>query len=501
MAERLPSDVEVVLDGPQRLPDDVEVKVEGAPQSRGATLSDYLDTIATQTIPGYPLAREAVAGDFGPKTSLGAGLRGFGHGASFGFTDELQGLVGAQDELGGRLSSVLAGPNDPWSVRQTRAQMPLLDALNGRYREERDAARHDEDVAAAEHPVIHGSAEMAGAVATPNPFKGLGGGKLLGRLAGYAGMGELAGAGMSRAEDAGDIASDAERGGGFGLAAGAGGEALGVPMRWIAGKARGLRDLGASRAESAIASKATKDMASERGRLGGFSAAGLRSIERAEEIASSSAATPEQQAAARAWLQSPEAIALKQTAFDNVLAALPGQRSQIEQGRAAYEVAAAAAEPSAVQAETAKYLNGSVLTNDVLPRAEKYASRMAPGAIGEALGGAHGANLAGAIGAPGTALGNFVRVPRVQFRAGQAGDALFGGAASLTTTPALPAAMAGIDQRGGVDSFALQSPAPKQRAYSALEQYLGLVPETDEDTASQHFRLGTSDPNYSPAKR
>ena len=69
-----------------------------------------------------------------PKTSLGTSLQHFGQGASFGLTDELSGLSGAQDELGRRARAAVGFDKADFNRPVVDEKKPLLQALLERYR-------------------------------------------------------------------------------------------------------------------------------------------------------------------------------------------------------------------------------------------------------------------------------------------------------------------------------------------------------------------------------
>ncbi len=375
--------------------------------------------------------------ELSPQGGTGAALRGFGHGASYGFTDELRGAAGALDEATARLS-----PFKSRSIEQTRPSQGPLDAISGRYLADRDAARHEEDQSAEAQPVLHTAGEVGGMVATPNPFSKLGAGikaaegagrvarfaagagRLGGRLAGAAGQGEIYGAGSSRANDVGGVIQDVEKGGGIGLAAAAAAEPLRAGASWAAA----LKSRGAS-AQAKKVFESQADLVDSKGAsLGGEISSNMRQFEHVERTISDPTASPADVAEAMRISKEPWFLELKSQVRQAAFGRLQSAKPRLEHTQALLEDAQRGMEPEALAAKTKSDLDRSVLVNDVFPRAERYAQRVVPGAIGSAVGGPIGAGagaLGGAaIGAPGTSLANLLKTPTFQHRAGQIGEAI-----------------------------------------------------------------------------
>jgi hypothetical protein len=115
---------------------------------------------------------------------LESGLRGAAQGASLGFADEIT----------GGLEALLTDKS---------------------YEQARDESRANYKAAQEANPITYGASEFGGGVATAL-VPGLNAGKLAtlgGRVAANAGLGALAGAGMSEADNAGTLAKDAAMGG------------------------------------------------------------------------------------------------------------------------------------------------------------------------------------------------------------------------------------------------------------------------------------------------
>lgn len=103
-----------------------------------------------------------------PKSKIGTAVRSYGKGGSFGFGDELGGVMGAIDEGGRRARSALFGIKGDEPVENEN--LSLKDALVARYRRERDANRQENIEGNRAHPLIAIGGEVAGAIAAPLPF-------------------------------------------------------------------------------------------------------------------------------------------------------------------------------------------------------------------------------------------------------------------------------------------------------------------------------------------
>lgn len=124
-----------------------------------------------------------------PRTKKGTLLQHFGQGASFGLTDELSGLAGAQDELSRRL----------WGMDSAvDKDVSMLSALLKRYRMERDSTRADLKKGSDTNPKTAIGAGVAGAlmIPVPGPKKARTAAEIfsLARVGKYAKQGALVGA-------------------------------------------------------------------------------------------------------------------------------------------------------------------------------------------------------------------------------------------------------------------------------------------------------------------
>jgi hypothetical protein len=368
--------------------------------------------VSTPTPPPEPAA-------FSPESKSGAALRGFGQGASLGFTDELRGGIGAMDELGSRLGGALG-----WESRgldQTRPTQGVIDALKGRYLEDRDAARKEEHQAEAAHPALYGASELAGGLAVPIPGggaakgAGLGTKMLRGAVAGGV-LGTAIGAGKSEAEDASGVAHDALGSGLVAAPLGAAGAALGHGL----GK---LADRFGGRSAEIKAAKAAKDaeelMAERAGRYGQKVQDSNRALENMRAVLANPEASVALKSRVQSFLQSAAGKDLVNQVGENTLEEAPKKLHEMAELKHLRSIA-----PTDAAQATADYFNKSTLKEDVLPRAKKYAARMVPQAVADAAGdmaggakgvaaGVLGALTGAAVGAPGTSLANLMqKTPR-----------------------------------------------------------------------------------------
>lgn len=127
-------------------------------------------------------------------SQLESGLRGAAQGATLGFSDEIAGGAGAL-----------------WDSLSPDQKKSFEDL----YIQNRDESRSANKAAQEANPITYGASEIGGGVATAF-VPGLNAGKLAtlgGRVAANAGLGALAGAGMSEADNASALAKDAAIGG------------------------------------------------------------------------------------------------------------------------------------------------------------------------------------------------------------------------------------------------------------------------------------------------
>ncbi len=370
--------------------------------------------------------------DLSPSGVGGAALRGGGQGLTAGFSDELSGLYNAGDELGAQMRKRVGLPLGENYAKDG----PVLPALVARYREGRDGERRDFARASEAQGDVYGAGKLGGGAVSSIAAPGARGAGLVGRLAGGTTLGGFLGLGNSEADlTKGDVegaASDTLHGAATGLATQGAMEVAAAPFSMAATGFGNLKAKGAAADLANKAKAAAKDFASERGRLGGLSVGTLGDLERAEAVAASPLATPAQQAQASAFLNSPDGLALRRRANDNLLERLPSRMGELSESRAAMEAARDSAEPAAVQAASQAHLNTSMFKSEILPRADRLAGRLLPGM---SLSG----GIAQATGAPVTTVANLLKAPHFQYRVGQVGEAMAAPAANAmrSTAPLL----------------------------------------------------------------
>jgi hypothetical protein len=217
-------------------------------------------------------------------TSVGSyvrsGIAGAGQGVTGGWLDELA-------ALGPTAMNAITGVTGPLGGQD-------LSSISEDYRDTVNRSRQGIKQAQAEHPVVSGVAELAGAVAsplnklTPNVSQGTSLAARATNNAVNAGVqGAVTGAGMSEEDNIGGIARDALMGGGIGTLVGGGGTVLGEKVI-----TPGLRKLGdlADNAFQAMPDKLNKGLSKGASFLAGVDEdAALRQIQRPGQVAAAEA--------------------------------------------------------------------------------------------------------------------------------------------------------------------------------------------------------------------
>lgn len=455
MAKVDPNDVEILPVGGKVDPRDVQIDQAPAPSRMDRLLSALKGAAGEQQYAQTAPLRLMMnpEAELSASGQTGAALRGVLHGGTFGFSDELRGLSGAKDEAVARGANALTGGS--------KVPGPsFVDALKARYRNDRDTARAEEDTSAKAFPATHGAAEVVSMAATPNPFGKLAAAGRVGRVAASAGAGELFGLGASRSADAPGILRDTAEGGAWGL----GGAAVGEGAGAVAAKGKGIMKNAAAEQAAKEESALSKDVASERGRLGGISGGVLGDFDRAEAMLSNPAATAAQKAKAIAFIDSPEGQRLRQISYDNLNERLPGRMNETNEARGAYDAAVQRNTPATAEALAAEKLKGG-MWSEAKPRLMRIAQRTIPtaaglaighgaGPLGMAAGGIGGAIIGAAMGHPGTTLANMAKAPAFRYGAGKA-----------LRTIAAPAAETGAPQ--GLEQWLQKKPDDEREAEGA----------------------------------
>lgn len=366
-------------------------------------------------------AEAPLASSVSPETIAGSVSRGLAEGGTLGFSGEAAGALGVVDEAIRR--ALGAGG--------VYAEKPLRAAMVERYLLEREAADRELSESRRARPVLTGASEVLGGLAIPLPgATALRGAAAAGRMgeaalraaAIGAGVGAASGLGRTRAETlpqaAKDVATEAAIGAAGGAAVGAG------AARVAAAKSKAAAD-----ALELVKKKAEQAMRSARSALGGETSAGFRTLEQLERAVADSSVDPSVRQEALNFLTSPEGVALRNQVLESATRRGGGQVSRIEAAEQAFSEAAQKAAPSEVQAATSAYL-AEGLRPEVVPRAMRYLTRLAPIAIGSGVastvGGTPGAIAGGilggvvgvSMGAPGTAIANMLKSPRFRYAVG-----------------------------------------------------------------------------------
>jgi hypothetical protein len=332
-------------------------------------------------------------------------------------------------------------PNSPeikksWGLAQPAGKQPVIPEqppeeaaqpdLASVYLKARDGYRGDNKAADAAHPWLYGGGELAAGLAVPVPGGALmKGGSLASKMVRggltAGAIGTAVGAGKSEADTVGGVAKDALVSGGLSVPLGAAGAAVG----------HGLGKLGerfGAKAATAKTEKALADLdeltASTRGKYGAGSQDAYRTLEKIQSDAVNPRLSQASRDAAAAFLDSSEGIALAEQVAKSTMELAPGKMGNLLATRQAYADA-----PAAAASKTADYFSKSTVTEDILPRAGRYAQRAGAAGVGGALGGPAGVAAGGvvgmAIGAPGTAMANLVqKTPRFTVQANEAGQKL-----------------------------------------------------------------------------
>lgn len=243
-------------------------------EAEAALLSQALGQPGVQPAPDEPAL-------FSPESKSGTALRGFGQGASYGFGDELAGVVGEgikrqatnvlevaktapmrallrrlvpglKDLPDAAIDAVVdeAGDQAAFTVLGARERSAGGPGLPGAgYELSRDQARQENARSEAANPGTYLAANVAGGIMAPGPKGGpmkIGGATLrpwAGRALTGAGVGAVTGLGASEGETAGDVAADTALSAGFGgVAAPVFGavtdKAGGALARWLEARSR-----------------------------------------------------------------------------------------------------------------------------------------------------------------------------------------------------------------------------------------------------------------------
>lgn len=345
------------------------------------------------------------------KEGAGAAAQGGLQGITFGFGDELKGLVGALVGRGykGRDASFMDD-----------------------YRTVRDEARRDRAHAEEKHPVLYNGALVGSALLTPGASAKTAGGLLKSAVLG----GGAYGLGSSEADvTKGDVlgaAKDTGVGAGLGLAGGLalkGGAALAQKgAQKLTNVARAATAKGEAMAQKPIDAA----IRSASGALGGESSAGNRAIDVLSEALSDPNAPAELRARAAELLSGPQTRALKDKILQNTINGFESRLPRIDKAEGALQDALGRGTPEARKAAIEEFFSRSPLKRATGEIAKRILPTIVGSTLGGAVGGTTGAGVGGGIGlisgamsgAPGRIIKNAIWSPQTQRSVGETGASI-----------------------------------------------------------------------------
>lgn len=438
-----------MADSWEDLPDVKSTDWEALPDASGAPA-----TKPTAAAPAKPSAQP----DTGP--SLGRSVaEGALQGGTYGFSDELQGFLGAtRMEEAPDPDANIFGP----------------DTFADRYRTERNAARRDREAAEKANPRAYAASQIAAALLAPGPKPGRTVGSF---VKGGAKAGGMYGLGASDADlTAGDVggalldsAVGTTIGGAGGLLGGLISKSLLQPL---VQKANQMGQRAMQRGVEQANKPIDKAINSTRGALGGEVAAGQRGIEHAEAAAVNPRLSPQTQSAGAAALTDPEIQLLEERVARSQIGQLHGRLPRIDKAQQAFDDALVAGDPAARQAAVDALMSRSPMKRAIWEITKRIAPTAIGASLGGSLGGSAGAGVGGALGLftgamsgrPGRIITNALRSPQFQRDAAQT--------AVRGLDETVPGAMMG--------ATAEQAGDPKSAIRSKLAPYLELLGERDE---------------------
>lgn len=455
---------------------------------------------------------DATEQESAPKEELAPGraasaLLGAGQGASLNYSDELYGKLGQFQELLGHVPGLSGLKPDRTAAQQAvdedLGEPTLSESMSRAYRNERDSMRRTNAAADDAHPVYFGGGRMAGDLLANTAIAGMTGGASL-APGGQAVVGGVSGLGDSEAEltgldpsvggkvEAGKAAFDTGLGAATSYAGAKVGQGLGKYFGKIGARAsRGVQEA-EQLAEKQGAAAAADETASALGKYGAEAQKASRILENAErEVAigrvaqANGAAAGPEHAAAVAFLQSPEAQALRAKVLQHNIQQGPGQVGKAGGAKLEWE---ALQQSEAQRAQEAKdaLLAKPVVSNFV----KKYAKRATAVGVGAlagyltghpSIGTSLGAATAAVMGDPGTATANVLKSP--------AGRKALWGALELATKTApeklgpYAKVLVGAASRGPEALRAMDSALETLPGYLAMKEKLlgtSAAPEEEE---------------------
>lgn len=437
--------------------DDDWAKLKSKPAPAPNAKADA-DWRALQAKPA-PLPAEAT-----PPAAPSAGrsaAEGMLQGGSYGFGDELQGVIGA---LLRRDPAAMAMFGYPSPAEQGETNITGPNSFGDDYRMERDAARRDRKSAETANPEAYNASQILAAVLAPGPKPG----KTVGSFVkAGAKAGGAYGLGASDADltkgDVGGVATDTALGTGVGAGAGllAGGLNKAV-LRPLADKAAAWGQKAAERGRSLAEKPIDAAINSTRGALGGEVAAGSRALEVAEKAAADPSIAEELSRAAGDLLDDPASAALKERVIRSQLGGLAGRLPRIEKAQGAFDEAVEAGSQEARDAAYQALMDKSPMKRALWEITKRVGPTIVGSSVGGMLGGTAGAGVGGGLGlltgamsgAPGRIMKNAVSSPQFQRSAAQMG--------TRALEEVIPGAMEGLiaEQAGNPASMTREKLAP-----------------------------------------
>lgn len=310
-------------------------------------------------------------------------------------------------------------------VPLTGAHIDELSALfqtgstsGGAYDKKRDEARRAVNQAVAENPALPHVGSMAFAPLQPE--------SAVGRVAlsTMAGASEGAGAAPTM-KDAPDMAL---KGGGIGLGVGLFGEALNQGGQWFGDKKAGVLEKNQAVTDKML----DKAFGSARGAYGGNVANGANLLQSAERAVSDERLPQSLRDAAADWLNTDEAMALREQVVRSNLGRGEDALSRIRSSQDAMREAASQLTPGArAAAAQARLDDSSALTRRLRELGPKVVFPVVGGAVAGPVGAGAGGLLGAVAGRSATTVRNAITDPYVASRLLGAGEATLGGAGKL----------------------------------------------------------------------
>lgn len=406
----------------------------------------------------------------GPSTGRAA-AEGALQGGTYGFGDELQGLIGAVL----RRSPGMGMPT-PEEMGEENIFSPSGHGgtFTEDYRMERDAARRDRQAAETAHPDAYGGSQLAAAILTPGPKAGKGidsFAKAGAKVGGAYGLG-ASDADLTKGE-VGDAAIDTAVGTGLGAATGAVAGGLNkFVVQPIAGKVSQMGANAAQRGRDLANKPIDAAVNSASGKVGGQVSAGRNAVANLRQDAVDASLPEDLSRRAAELLDDPGAAALNERVARSTQGQFFQRLPNIDKADAALDEALEGATPKAREAAYEAFMEKSPLKRALWEIAKRTAPTVAGSAIGGALGGTAGAGVGGTLGLltgamsgrPGRIMTNAIRSPQFQRSAAQGGTRLL--------EESIPGALEGV--------VGEESGNPQSMLRGKLEPWLELLREREE---------------------